>query len=95
MNHPPKAFDEGLLRDVLEIAEEDFLVGGGEGMETPEVHAERQRNLGNSRGVVGGRIVESSQNILGGSDWLKAAHQSACHVGGGPNETCGGESRAV
>ncbi len=39
-------------RDELEIAKEDLLIGGGTGLETPEIHTDRQRNLRDAGGGV-------------------------------------------
>jgi hypothetical protein len=79
----------------LEIAEDDFLVGGGSGAEAPEIHGEGKRDLGYARSVVGRSEGQSLQDIGGGAEGLQAAHDGADDFGGGPFEAGGSERGAV
>ena len=51
----------------MEIAEDDFLVGGWRRPEAPEVHGERKRDLGNARSVIGRRKGDGLKNVGGGA----------------------------
>ena len=57
----------GWLGLELEIAENDFLVGGGSRAEAPEVHGERKRDLGDARSVIGRRKGDGLKNVGGGA----------------------------
>lgn len=79
----------------LEIAEDDFLVGGGSGAEAPEIHSEGKRNLGYARGVIGRGEGKSLEDICGGAEGLQATHDGADDFGGRPFEASSGECGAV
>lgn len=83
------------MRDKLEIAQDDFLGGGGSGFEAPEVHSQGQRDLGNPRGVIVGGEGQGLQNVGGCAEGLQAAHDGGGDACGAPLETGGRQRGAV
>jgi hypothetical protein len=73
------------LWNVLEAADDDFLIAGRVGLEAPQVHAKWQRHLWNMLGYIRRRRIRKSAKDTGGCpDWLKTIHNGTYNAGGCP-----------